>query len=78
MTTPDNYGSSIQTGPNDQTQVVIVNQTEPVIVAHPILLTKLGTFPVYMNCPNCKTSVITNVEKNAVGPHVVFVVGQDC
>ena len=63
MATPDNYGSSIQTGPNDQTQVVIVNQTEPVIVAHPILPTKLGTFPVYMNCPNCKTSVMTNVEK---------------
>ena len=46
MTTPDNYGSSIQTGQNDQTQVVIVNQNEPVIVAHPILPTKLGTFPV--------------------------------
>ena len=30
MITPDNYSSSIQTGPNDQTQVVIVNQTEPV------------------------------------------------
>ena len=32
MATPDNYDSSIKTGPNDQTQVVIVNQTEPVVV----------------------------------------------
>ena len=63
MTNPDNYGSPIQAGANDQTQVIINNQDKPVIFIQPILPTKLGTSPVYMNCPNCKVPVITNVEK---------------
>ena len=63
MITPENNDEPVQTGPNDQTQVIIVNQTEPVIIAQPISPSKLGTFPVYMYCPNCKVSVTTNVEK---------------
>ena len=63
------YGKPIQEGPsnptepNDQTQAIIVNQAQPVVIAPLYTRPRIGASPVFMNCPNCKTQITTNVVK---------------
>ena len=72
---PNNYGTPIQTGSIDHSQVIMVNQLESIITFHPFLAITLGTSPVFMNCPFFKVPVLTNVVKHGIGVLAVFVFG---
>ena len=44
----NNYDAPIQIEPNVHTKVIMLNQTEQVLNAQPILRSKLGTFLIYI------------------------------